>query len=317
MARLKGVALYGVVADEYGSWKNGRIIEEAIMPTLQDTGGWMMIIGTPAGYNFFYDLYEYANSGQDEDFVAFHFTSYDNPLLQPGELDKTRARTDSITFEQEYMAEFKQVTGAIWNEFSRDHHVIEKYTPSGVYPIYGSIDFGFAMGHATSFMLHEVTPDQVKTFDGFSEYKKDPNEVAQMITNITKGMTLRQIYCDHARPDLIDVLKKAGFQAINANKDVELGIAKVAEYMKINPITLKPQWVICNHLRDSIRQIENYQWDEIKGDEGKYKKVPKKEDDDACDALRYFLFSFFKVDHNIEEEARRVFNQRLNQDDWD
>jgi phage terminase large subunit len=316
MARLKGVALYGVVADEYGSWKNGRILQEAIMPTLQDTGGWMLVIGTPAGYNFFYDLYEYANSGKDDDFISYHFTSYDNPNLKSEELDKTRGRTDEITFDQEYMAEFKKVTGAIWKDFSRDFHVIEKYIPDGSNPIYASLDFGFALGHATSFGLHEVTSDQVKTFDGFNEYQKDPNEIIQMIINHSKGFNLHTIYCDSARPDLIEMLQKAGFNAVMAIKDVELGISKVSEYMKINPMTSKPQWVICSHLKDMIRQIENYQWDEVRTDDGKYKKTPKKDDDDACDMLRYFLFSFFKIDPLMEQEARNAVNRGLNEDFW-
>ncbi len=113
---------------------------------------------------------------------------------------------------------------------------------------------------------------------------------------------------------MIELIKKNGFSAIPANKDVELGISKVAEYMKVNPITGKPQWVICNHLNDQIRQIENYQWEEVRGEDGKFKKQPKKEDDDAPDMLRYFMFSFFKVDVEYEKEAHNVINQRLQEE---
>ena len=314
MPRLKGVALYGVICDEYASWKNGRILEEAIMPTLQDTNGWMWAIGTPSGYNFFYDLYEYAQSGQDKDFKAFHFTSYDNPLLKQEELEKTKVRTDETIFAQEYMAEFKQVSGAIWKDFTREYHTIEKYNPTGQYPIYASIDFGFAIGHATSFLLHEVTPTQIKTFDGFNEYEKDPQEVLSMVEAMTKGIVLRGVYCDSARPDLIAMLKKARFPTFEADKDVELGVAKVAEYMKIDPLTTQPKWVICNHLKDAIRQIENYQWEEVRSEDGKYKKVPKKFDEDACDSIRYFIYTFEKPRKDLDEQARRIFLERTNED---
>jgi hypothetical protein len=298
MPRLKGVALYGVVCDEYASWKNGNILWEAIMPTLQDTKGWAWIVGTPYGYNFFYELYEYAS--KDDDFDRFHFTSYDNPRLDPKELDKQRDR-DQETWKQEYMAEFTQVKGAVWTDFSRKHHVIPKYFPDGQYSIYGSLDFGFAPGHATSFGLHEVTPDQVRTFDGFNEYQKDPLQVKELIERFKKEYDIRGIYCDTARPDLIKLINGR-----EADKDVELGIAKVAEYMRINPLTNKPRWVICEHLRDQIRQIENYQWDEFQGKDGVYKKKPLKIDDDAPDMLRYFLYTFTKPNYQHNQQVRQI-----------
>jgi hypothetical protein len=298
MPRLKGVALYGVVCDEYAEWKNGHIFWEAIMPTLQDTKGWAWIIGTPKGYNFFYELYEQGKV--DNDFDVFHFTSYDNPLLDKKELDKAKERNPE-SFGQEYLANFTQVKGAVWKDFSRDIHVIPKYLPDGTYPIYGSIDFGFATGHATAFQMHEARPDQIRTFDGFTEYELDPIQLETMIERYTKGYQVRRIYCDSSRPDLIKLLN-----GIEADKDVELGIAKVAEYMRTDPLTNKPRWVICDHLREAIRQIENYQWDEYRGEAGVYKKAPLKRDDDNPDALRYFLYTFNKPDPKVDIQVQKM-----------
>ena len=40
--------------------------------------------------NHFYDLYTYACVADDPTFVGYHFTSYDNPLLDPEEIEAAK-----------------------------------------------------------------------------------------------------------------------------------------------------------------------------------------------------------------------------------
>ncbi len=46
-----------------------------------------MFIGTPMGRNHFYELYKFAELGDDETYRGWHFTSYDNPILDASEID--------------------------------------------------------------------------------------------------------------------------------------------------------------------------------------------------------------------------------------
>ena len=62
--------------------------------------------------------------------------------------------------------------------------------------------------------------------------------------------------------------------------------------MQINPLTQKPKWTISEHLTEAIKQIEQYVWQEVRGEDGKFKQVPKKEDDNYPDSLRYFIFNY-------------------------
>ncbi len=311
--RLRGNVLDGIVADEYAFWKNGSTFIKAIRAALEIKKGGCTFISTPNGYNFFYDLF--CNENLDDEWKSFHYTSYDNPYLTKDGLDRIKLTTPALTFAQEYMAEFNKPEGAIWGEFSRDLHVIPKYRANNESPIYASLDFGFAIGHPTAFMLHEMSPDgTIRTFDGFLQTGKDPNQIVGMIDAYTKGLTISRIYCDSARPDLIEMLKKASFPATAADKDVELGIAKVAEYLRIDPISNKPRWQICGHLKDMIAQIESYRWQEVRADDGKFKNRPLKEDDDAADALRYFLYTFSKPNQNYNQEVRQLMHQKMNED---
>jgi phage terminase large subunit len=282
--KLRGVGLDGVVLDEFAfmspqAWT-------VISPTLQDRKGWAIFISTPNGYNHFYDLYNTI----DDDFQSFHFTSYDNPYLEADELDKERARMSSEKFEQEYMAEFMKRSGAIWPQFDRDVHVVDRREPKGT--IFGSIDFGFAVGHETAVLWHEVTSEGVYTFDGFDVAQKSIDEVDEMMKSQTNGLIIQGIFADPARPDLIDELKRKDWPVLETNKDVELGIAKVHEYMMYDPVNKKPKWTISRHLTGAIEQIEQYVWTEVRGEDGKFKQVPKKENDNYPDSLRYFIFNY-------------------------
>ena len=56
---LRGIYLDGIVLDEYAQM-SPKAWSEVIRPALTDRKGWAIFIGTPQGYNSFYDLYKYA-----------------------------------------------------------------------------------------------------------------------------------------------------------------------------------------------------------------------------------------------------------------
>jgi len=300
---LKGVGLNGCILDEY-AFMRPYVWEEIVRPMLFDSNGWAMFISTPYGYNHFYELWE--SCADKKDWARFHFTTYDNPFIAPEEVEEAKATMSNERFEQEIMAEFTKKTGAIWPMFNRDVHIQPRRNPVENATIYGSIDFGFAIGHPTCVLWHEVNAEEIFTFDGFLIEGKDIEQINDMMKSQVSGLTIRGIYPDSSRLDLIETLKKHQWPVIDANKDVELGIAKVAEYMNINPLTNKPRWTISEHLKDIIKQIEGYEWQDVRGEDGQFTQKPKKEQDDAPDALRYFLYNYLKRPSNIHEY--RIFS---------
>jgi hypothetical protein len=285
---LKGVGLNGCILDEFAFMRK-EVWEEIIRPMLFDSGGWAMFISTPHGYDYFYDLWE---SVQDkDDWERWHFTTYQNPFIADEEIEEAKKTMSDERFAQEILAEFTKKTGTIWPMFSRDQHIKPRRNPKQDATIYGSIDFGFAIGHPTCVLWHEVVSEEILTFDGFMIEGKTIEQIDDRMRTQTQGLTIRGIYPDPARPDLIEELRKRNWPILETKKEVELGIAKVAEYMNINPLTNKPRWTISEHLKDIIRQIEEYEWQEVRGEDGQFKQAPKKENDDAPDSLRYFLYS--------------------------
>lgn len=99
-----------------GLWFDKAIIDEAsyfpnllndwnnaIRPTLTDKKGGAIFLSTPRGKNDFYKLTLRAVS-QPENWSTFKFTSYDNPHIDPTEIDAARLEIPEANFEQEYLA---------------------------------------------------------------------------------------------------------------------------------------------------------------------------------------------------------------------
>jgi len=112
---MRGVSLKFLVLDEYADMKP-TVWEQILRPALADQKGDAMFIGTPMGRNHFYDLYTYAATEEDPTYKAWHFTSYDNPLLDPSEIDVAKKSMSSYAFRQEFMASFEALGSEIFKE---------------------------------------------------------------------------------------------------------------------------------------------------------------------------------------------------------
>jgi predicted phage terminase large subunit-like protein len=112
---MRGVSLKFLVMDEYADMKPD-VWEQVLRPALADQKGHAMFIGTPMGRNHFYELYKYAEIGDDETYSGWHFTSYDNPLLDPDEINIAKKSMSSYAFRQEFMASFEAVGSEMFKE---------------------------------------------------------------------------------------------------------------------------------------------------------------------------------------------------------
>jgi predicted phage terminase large subunit-like protein len=112
---MRGVSLKFLVMDEYADMKPD-VWEQVLRPALADQKGHAMFIGTPMGRNHFYELYKYAEIGDDETYSGWHFTSYDNPLLDPDEINVAKKSMSSYAFRQEFMASFEAVGSEMFKE---------------------------------------------------------------------------------------------------------------------------------------------------------------------------------------------------------
>jgi len=201
---MRGVSLYYLVMDEYADMKP-EVWEQILRPALADLKGEALFIGTPMGRNHFYDLYQYAELSDDPDWVGYHFTSYDNPTLDPNEIEAAKKSMSSYSFRQEFMASFEAMESEIFKE---DWLTFEENEPK-IGDYYISIDLaGFA----------DASKNTTKT--------RKLDETAISIVKVNEdGWWVKSIV--HGRWGIEETARKV-FEAVAQNKPLAVGIEKGA-----------------------------------------------------------------------------------------
>jgi len=198
---MRGVSLKFLVMDEYADMKP-EVFEQILRPALADQKGAALFIGTPMGRNHFYDLYKYAELEDDESYTAWHFTSYDNELLDPEEIDLAKKSMSSYAFRQEFMASFE----ARGSEMFKEEWVKFGETPE-IGDYYISIDLaGF----------EDVSKKRTKNS------KLDESAIAVVKVN-ENGWHLENII--YGRWDLAETARKI-FEAVRDYRPISVGIER-------------------------------------------------------------------------------------------
>lgn len=106
---LRGVGLSFVVLDEYASMKP-TVWEQILRPTLSDVKGGALFIGTPAGKNHFYKLYQ--DMSKDPNAAVFSYKTLDNPHIDQEEIKHAKRHSSAASFKQEFEASFSTSGGS-------------------------------------------------------------------------------------------------------------------------------------------------------------------------------------------------------------
>ena len=111
----RGMRFHHVVFDELDTLKDFFVSwQEVFRPALTDTAGSATFIGTPKSDSRNLQRLEKV-AETDSDYRTFHFTSYDNPHVLDSEIDKAKEELAYDTFKQEYLAEYVEDQGALFN----------------------------------------------------------------------------------------------------------------------------------------------------------------------------------------------------------
>ena len=276
---LRGQKFDFIVIDEVASmrnwWENWH---EVVRPTLTDTKGEGLFISTPKGFNHFYDLFK----TPDPDYKPFHFTSFDNPLLDKEELEKARQELTEDRFAQEYLADFRKTEGLVYKEFDRFRHVYPDRQIERVTEVLVGIDFGYTNPAA----ILSIKRDYDNHFWVTEEWYKT-RQTNEQIIQVVKRMSPHSVYPDPEAPDKIQELQNAGLNIREVNKvkdSVARGIDVVRELFKQNRLHISDQ---CKNL---ISELETYHYPDKKPEHNEAES-PVKENDHALDALRYVLMT--------------------------
>lgn len=102
---MLGAAVDFAVLDEAARMK-ADVWQETVSPTLIDHLGGCLIISTPRGRNWFYDVWLKGQPAGDPEYESWTFITQDNPTLPPGEADRMAATMPKSKADQEIFAKW-------------------------------------------------------------------------------------------------------------------------------------------------------------------------------------------------------------------
>lgn len=163
---LRGAGLDYVILDE-AAFMDAIVWTDIVRPMLLDRQGRALILSSPKGRNWFWEVYKQGLDPEMGDWVSYHFTSYQNPWLSKQEIDTIRLSTPERIFAEEYLAHFQDAEGQVFRR------VYEAATaPTDAQPIAGhrysaGIDWGRDHDF-TAIAIFDVNTSQLVALDRFN-----------------------------------------------------------------------------------------------------------------------------------------------------
>ena len=128
---IRGFTFDYLVCDEF-AFMDEEAWTKVLRATVLVKGKKVLLISTPNGKNLFYHLHSL--DGVNESYKSFTMTSYDNPMIEPKEIDEAKYTLPEWVFRQEYLAEFIDGGAGVFKELTIND------SPAGGERYYGGID---------------------------------------------------------------------------------------------------------------------------------------------------------------------------------
>lgn len=304
---LVASGLDGVWMDEAARCKS-TVWEENVYATLSDKGGWAMFSSTPLGKNWLYkQIWSHTQLGRGDQFDGYfgvHFTTMDNTAVPRlvAEAERAERELPRPVYLRNYAASFDAFRGKVYEDFLDDStHIVTRVPFGKIVRRIAGVDWGYN-NPGVQLEAGIDTDDQLWIYreDYRSKLNITPPPGApngRCWTNLFKAAKERRgvsrWWADPSEPEHIDTCKRHGIGGMRgAPNDVMPGIEAVATLLKPvkragEPGRGSPALYIhrgCSNLRE---ELSSYRFREDS-------EKPVKENDHACDALRYLVFGEHK-----------------------
>lgn len=278
MDSLRGRGLDLLIIDEAGSTPD-RAWKAELRPSLVDTGGAMIAIGTPRGRNWFFEWFQRGQDEEIENTQSFRFTTYDNPTIPEEEIEESRAELPERVFKREYLAKFLEDEGAVFGNV-RERNAKEYDLESAI----GSAPFtiGVDLGRTKNFTAIDVL-DQHGTLVHSERLRGGSwSGIGDAIKRVHERYSPSSTFLDSTRDNaLIQNLQRDGvavepvrFTAQKKNEMVE----NLAARLELGEI------VLSEDAEQLIAELEAFEFETTKAGNIRY-TAPAGTHDDHVDAL--------------------------------
>ena len=250
---LLGEGLDWLVVDECARLKPV-IWESHLSQRLIDRRGWALLISTPKGKSWFYELFRRGQS-DDADYESWNHPSQNNPHLDADLIEQERDRLPERAFRQEYQGEFLEGAGQVFRNI-RESAIGEWQEPDPGEIYIGGLDLAKVNDYS---VLVIVNPErEVVYVDRF--HKLDWQIQINRIVAATKRFNDARIYVDStgAGEPVFESLKRAGIYGDAypfTQKSKAALIDNLSMFLEKGEVTL-PRPDLCPELIDELESFQ-------------------------------------------------------------
>lgn len=223
---------------------------------------------------------------------AFHFTLFDNTQLNKEYVESIVASTPSGMFtERDILGRWVSAEGVVYPDFNHNKHYVDSSKFKYV-KYFAGVDWGYE--HYGSIVVCGETEDgKVVVVEEVAKKHKEIEYWSKEAQRIKEQYGNINFYCDTARTEHIDRLKRDGIRALYADKSVLSGIEQVARRFKNDAL------FIDESVERFREEINMYVWNERTGE-------PVKLYDDVLDALRYAIYTEYKDKGKLKTMNKKI-----------
>ena len=239
----------------------------------EGTAGPCWITTTPKGRNWLYE--------RSSEMTVFKARTADNPYLDAEFIRSLQAVYTGNFARQELEGEFVAYEGIVYEEFSRDVHVVRR-DASEFRSYVAGIDEGYT-NPAVILVCGLDADGRLHIASEFYKRRVTQDDFVRAAADIHGHGNIGTFYVDPSAAGLIAAMHQAGLPAVRANNAVFDGIQAVKSRLAIagdgRPrLTIDPSCVY------SIAEFESYAWKETRIG---MKDEPEKANDHSMDTVRY------------------------------
>lgn len=183
---LRGSSLDLLVLDECAFMKKD--VWTTIYPALTDKycDGKALLISSPDGYNWFYDIYTQAQQpDRADEWDCFHFTTAEGGNVPEKEIEMARKTLPYKEFMREYMASFENMSSRVYEGYDKIENECDSSVGFDADEIHVGMDFNV---NPMTAAIAVITPDKeggkkIYFFDEIVEKMSNTAHIAKTIKN--------------------------------------------------------------------------------------------------------------------------------------
>ena len=256
-------------------------LEEFTQLNMRTTGKMIFDFNPSDNYHWLYDLISRPES------ILIHSTYKDNPFLEKSLVKEIE---NLIKTDESYYRIYALGEKGVGKSTIYTHHKLFNSMPDTKETLYG-LDFGY--NHPTALIECNFIDNQVYVRELLYKSGLTVSDLVDEMEMLGINKS-KYLICDSARPEIIEELRRKGYSAKLAIKDVKPGIDSV----KSSELFIHKESI------NTLKEISSYKW-KTKGDI--ILDEPVKIYDDAMDAMRYGIHYWKMKNKKSNSKNFRIF----------